>query len=93
MKRCVAAVALTLFFAASAMAADSVVFPAPKKGPVTFNHKAHQAKTECKTCHGEGAPAKIALDMSSAHKLCKGCHADKGKGPTKCNDCHQKKEQ
>lgn len=89
MKNVIVAVALTLAFAASAVAADKVVYPAPSKGAVTFDHKAHQAKAECKACHGDGAPGKIAIDKDSAHKLCKGCHAST-KGPTKCGDCHKK---
>jgi hypothetical protein len=89
MNKLVVAVALTLAFAVSALAADSVVYPA-KNGNVAFNHKAHSAKLECKLCHGEGAPAKIAIDKDVAHKLCKGCHADKKAGPVKCGECHKK---
>jgi len=89
MKKIVAAVALTLAFAVSAVAADTVTYPA-KNGNVTFNHKAHGARLECKVCHGPAAPAKIAIDKDSAHKLCKGCHADKKAGPTKCGECHKK---
>jgi opacity protein-like surface antigen len=89
MKKIAAAVAMTLFFAVSAMAADTVVFPA-KNGNVTFDHKAHQGRVACKACHGEGAPSKIAIDKDTAHKLCKGCHADMKKGPTKCGECHKK---
>jgi hypothetical protein len=89
MKKVIAAVALTLAFAVSALAADSVVYPA-KNGNVTFDHKGHSAKLECKLCHGAGAPAKIAIDKDVAHKLCKGCHADKKAGPTKCGECHKK---
>jgi DnaJ-class molecular chaperone len=89
MKKVVASVALTLAFAVSAMAADTVVFPA-KNGNVTFNHKAHQARLECKVCHGAGAPSKIAIDKEKAHSLCKGCHAERKAGPTKCGECHKK---
>jgi len=88
MKEVVAAVALTLALAVSALAADTVVFPA-KNGDVTFNHKVHSAKFACKSCHGDGAPSKIAIDKEKAHALCRGCHAEK-KGPTKCADCHKK---
>ena len=56
MKRIAAAVALTLALAVSALAADTVVYPA-KNGNVTFNHKAHQGRAACKDCHGAGAPA------------------------------------
>jgi predicted CXXCH cytochrome family protein len=45
---------------------------------------------ECKTCHGEGTPAKIELEKDAAHALCKDCHKTKGAGPTKCGDCHKK---
>ncbi|HEX9022525.1 MAG TPA: cytochrome C, partial [Geobacteraceae bacterium] len=24
------------------------------------------------------------------HKTCKGCHAEKNAGPTKCGECHKK---
>lgn len=89
MKKIIVAVALTLAFAVAAMGADTVVLKA-KNGDVTFNHKAHQAKMDCKTCHGAGTPAKIALDKEKAHALCKGCHTEKKAGPTKCGECHKK---
>ena len=90
MKKIVVAVALTLAFAVSAMAADTVVYPA-KNGAVTFNHKAHQERLkDCKLCHGAAAPAKIVIDKDKAHALCKACHAEKGAGPTKCGECHKK---
>ena len=89
MNKVFAAVALTLALAVSAFAADTVVYPA-KNGNVTFNHKVHSTKHACKQCHGEGAPAKIAIDKDKAHTLCKGCHADKKAGPTKCGECHKK---
>ena len=83
-------VALVIAFAcAPALAADTVTLSA-KNGDVTFNHKVHGEAMECKVCHGEGTPGKIELDKNSAHDLCKGCHADKGAGPTKCGDCHKK---
>lgn len=89
MKKVVAAVALTLAFAVSAMAADSVTYKA-KNGTVTFNHKAHGEKLGCKACH-EGTPAKIAVDKEKAHgATCKGCHTEKKAGPTKCGECHVK---
>ncbi|HJV67068.1 MAG TPA: cytochrome c3 family protein [Geomonas sp.] len=89
MKKIVVAMALTLACAVSAFAADTVVFPA-KNGNVTFNHKAHSSKLECKACHGAGAPSKIAIDRDKAHALCKGCHTERKAGPTKCGDCHKK---
>ena len=60
-----------------------------KSGKVTFPHKAHAAKG-CKTCH-EGAPGKIAgFGKDKAHALCKGCHEEQGKGPSKCDGCHRR---
>lgn len=87
MKKLLVAVMLVAFAAATAFAADVVTYPA-KNGAVTFDHKAHSAKNECKTCH-EGAPAKMTLGKDKAHALCKDCHA-KTSGPTKCGDCHKK---
>ena len=89
MMKIAAAIALSLAFAASALAADTVVYPA-KNGNVTFTHKLHQGKLACKECHGAGAPSKIAIDKDVAHKLCKGCHSDKKAGPVKCGECHKK---
>jgi len=89
MKKIIVAVALTLAFAVAAMGADTVVLKA-KNGDVTFNHKEHSAKMDCKTCHGEGTPAKLTLDKDKAHALCKNCHTEKKAGPTKCGECHKK---
>jgi len=89
MKKLFVAGLLVLFAAVPALATDTVVLPA-KNGDVTFNHKAHSETMACKTCHGEGTPAKIELDKNKAHDLCKGCHKDKGAGPTKCGDCHKR---
>ncbi|UFS72685.1 cytochrome C [Geomonas sp. RF6] len=89
MKKIVAAVAVVLAFAVTAMAADSYVYPA-KNGNVAFNHKDHAAKVDCKACHGAGAPGKIVIDKEKGHALCKGCHVEKKAGPTKCGECHKK---
>jgi hypothetical protein len=89
MKSIIAAVAVMLAFAVSAMAADSYNYTA-KNGNVAFDHKGHSAKLECKLCHGDAAPAKIAIDKDKGHALCKGCHADKKAGPVKCGECHKK---
>ncbi|HJV33937.1 cytochrome c7 [Geomonas sp.] len=71
-------------------AADTITLPA-KNGNVTFNHKKHQEQLkDCKICHEKG-PGKIeGFGKDMAHKTCKGCHADKGAGPTKCSECHKK---
>lgn len=88
MKKLLVATLLVAFAAATAFAADVVTYPA-KNGTVTFDHKGHQAKMECKACHTEATPAKIELGKDKAHALCKECHA-KGAGPTKCGECHKK---
>lgn len=87
MKKLIIAAMLVAFVAAPAFASDTIVMPA-KNGDVTFNHKAHGEKLGCEACH-EGEPAKIELDKTSAHALCKDCHK-KQSGPTKCGDCHKK---
>jgi flavoprotein len=90
LKKIIAAVMLTLFCAAMAMAADVITLPA-KNGDVTFNHKKHQESLkDCKVCH-EKEPGKIeGFGKDWAHKTCKGCHAEKNIGPTKCGECHKK---
>jgi cytochrome c553 len=90
LKKCISAVMLVLFSAVSVMAADVITLPA-KNGNVTFDHKKHQdALKDCKVCHEKG-PGKIeGFGKDWAHKTCKGCHADKNAGPTKCGECHKK---
>ena len=92
MKRIIAAVALTLFTTALATAEEqAVVTLQAKNGNVTFPHKKHQDMLKCTTCHETEKGGKIAdLGKDWAHKTCKGCHAEKNKGPTKCPDCHKK---
>jgi len=72
------------------MASDIMTFSA-MMGTVTFQHKAHQERLkDCSICH-EKDPGKMDnFDKDFAHKTCKGCHADKGAGPTKCSECHKK---
>ena len=90
MKRIISAVALTLFAASMAMAADTITLPA-KNGNITFPHKMHQELLkDCKKCHEKG-PGKIeGFGKDFAHKTCKGCHEEMKKGPTKCGECHKK---
>ena len=91
MKKIIAAVMLTLFCSSLAMAADDMITLPAKNGNVTFDHKKHKdALKDCKVCH-EKALGKIeGFGKDWAHKTCKGCHADKNAGPTKCGDCHKK---
>jgi len=90
MRKIIAAAALTLFTAGTALAADTITLPA-KNGDVTFTHKKHQeALKDCKICHEKG-PGKIeGLGKDWAHKTCKGCHEEKKAGPAKCAECHKK---
>jgi len=91
-KQILAALALSIFCAGFAAAADNTVVVLPaKNGNVTFPHKKHQDMMACTTCHETDKGGKIAsLGKDWAHKTCKGCHADKNKGPTKCSECHVK---
>ena len=90
MEKVITAVALIMFSATTVLAADTMTFQT-KNGDVTFPHKKHQEMLkDCKICHEKG-PGKIQ-DFSKewAHKTCRGCHSDKGAGPTKCAECHKK---
>lgn len=72
----------------------------PKMGSVTFNHEAHQSQSDCATCHHTGDFAQCkschGVDQQAPkakdayHKLCKDCHKEAKKGPTKCKECHIK---
>ncbi len=90
MKQLIAAAALTIFAAGTALAADTLTFTA-KNGNVTFDHAKHKKVAgNCKACH-EKAPGKIeGFGKDWAHKTCKGCHEQKKAGPTKCGECHKK---
>ncbi len=90
LKKIIAAVSFVLIGAVSVMAADVMTLPA-KNGNVTFDHKKHQELLkDCKVCHEKG-PGKIeGFGKDWAHKTCKGCHAEKNAGPTKCGECHKK---
>lgn len=94
MKKIIAAVALSIFCSGLAVAADEAVVVLPaKNGNVTFPHKKHKDMKElkCTNCHETDKGGKIAdLGKDWAHKTCTGCHKEKGKGPTKCTECHKK---
>jgi len=66
-----------------------VVYEA-SNGPVTFDHQVHADSLACGSCHPTDPPVKIAIDKDKAHQMCKGCHQEKGAGPTQCNGCHKK---
>lgn len=62
-----------------------------KKGKITVSHKKHSTTFACKQCHGDATPGPMELGQEKGHSLCKGCHQEKGAGPTDCNGCHEKK--
>jgi hypothetical protein len=71
-----------------------------KMGTVTFDHAAHQKRSECSTCHHtgdyakckscHGTDTKAPKAKDAYHKNCKSCHKELKKGPTKCKECHIK---
>jgi len=90
-KKLIAAAALIAFSAGMAFAADDMTFKAKNGTTIPFPHKAHQeALKDCKVCHEKGAGKIEDFGKDWAHKNCKGCHVEKGKGPTKCGECHKK---
>lgn len=92
------AVAGSLSIAAADNGPAEITLPA-KMGNITFPHAAHQAKTDCKTCHHNGVEAgacrschngdKAPKFKTVAHKLCKDCHKKNGVS-TSCKTCHKK---
>lgn len=76
------------------------------KGPVAFDHKAHTGfakdckachhadaagkEQKCSKCHGDKTEGKKLSLKESFHKSCKDCHMKEKKGPSKCDECHQK---
>jgi hypothetical protein len=47
----------------------------------------------CFECHGKDPdandPSVSSAKENPFHIRCRGCHKEKGEGPTKCNDCHK----
>jgi len=47
----------------------------------------------CFNCHGKDPnipdPSSGSAKDNPFHILCKGCHQERGEGPTKCGDCHK----
>ena len=93
MRTIVTAALLTLFAVGTAMAENETITLPAKNGDVEFSHKKHQDRLKsCLPCH-EKAPGKIVtFGKDYAHKMCKGCHEEGKIGPTKCAECHKKKE-
>ena len=75
--------------AAAPQPPQTVVYDA-SYGKVAFDHAAHAARLGCGSCHDSDPPVKVAVDKEKAHQMCKGCHQEKGAGPTQCGGCHKK---
>jgi cytochrome c553 len=94
MKALVVLLAIVSFAWGGAWAADPqkvIVLPA-KPGDVSFEHQKHiNMKNSCAPCHATDQGGKIeGFGKDMAHNICKGCHTEGNKGPTKCGDCHHK---
>jgi hypothetical protein len=64
-------------------------FIAMRKG-VNFSHGLHQRSYDCATCHKNSNGGSIAgFGKDWAHKNCKQCHTETGRGPTTCKQCHK----
>lgn len=84
---------IALSFSSVVFAGVSTTIELPaSNGKVTFQHQKHQeALKSCTKCHANEAGGKIeGFGKEMAHKTCKGCHSETGKGPTSCKDCHKK---
>lgn len=94
----------TCAWAASPQGSPDIIFPG-KLGKVYFSHAKHQQtlKIPCLTCHHvgmdiprcsacHGTKGDVIVIKDAFHKLCRGCHIEKGSGPTECKGCHRKKK-
>jgi hypothetical protein len=63
---------------------------------VTCHHtaKGKDDAGSCFECHGKDPnapdPSVSSAKENPFHVLCRSCHKEQGKGPTKCHDCHKK---
>ncbi|KAB0670570.1 cytochrome c3 family protein [Oryzomonas sagensis] len=80
---------------AQARIGKKVVYPA-SRGDVVFDHDMHvdELKGEsCAPCHRKDGPmgkdTLARFDSRIAHYFCKGCHRERGRGPTECHGCHK----
>lgn len=89
----VIAVVVAMSFSSAVFAAGSdVIDLQTPMGKIIFQHKLHQERLKgCTKCHTTPAGGKIVgFGKEFAHRTCKGCHIEMGKGPTSCKVCHQK---
>jgi hypothetical protein len=76
-----------------------VVFPHEKHSEDIACVKCHHTITKkeeadsCFECHGKDPdipnPSVASAKENPFHILCKGCHKEQAKGPTKCAECHK----
>lgn len=88
MKNLLVVTALVTFVGSTVFAAEVISLQA-KIGDVTYNHKLHSKKADCKLCHKDAPYGAFSLDKDQAHTVCKDCHIKQG-GPTKCDECHER---
>jgi hypothetical protein len=76
-----------------------VTFPheehAEKFGCQTCHHTVKEGAkpVSCFECHGKNPdipdPSMSSTKKNPFHIRCRGCHQEKGEGPTKCSECHK----
>jgi hypothetical protein len=87
MNKHVVAILFLLAVAESAIASPEII---ELKNRIKFKHKAHMALVgTCSKCHVQGVGKIAGFGKEWAHKNCKGCHVEMGKGPIKCSGCHK----
>jgi hypothetical protein len=56
--------------------------------------KGKDVTQSCFECHGKDPnapdPSVSSAKENPFHIMCRGCHKEQAKGPTKCGDCHKK---
>jgi hypothetical protein len=63
-------------------APDTIVMSGPTSGPVTFPHKAHEARAECMACHHASKPE---LPATNEYAACHSCHTETVEAPLVTN--------
>ena len=76
-----------------------VTFPHEQHGETFKCQTCHHIETadaepeSCFNCHGKDPnipdPSVASAKENPFHIRCKGCHQEKGEGPTKCAECHK----
>jgi len=76
-----------------------VTFPHEEHGEKFECKTCHHIETadvepeSCFNCHGKDPdipdPSVSSTKENPFHILCRGCHQEKGEGPTRCGECHK----